>query len=367
MQRVSFLGLLLALGACSGAEHGAHVYAGGGSTIDVFHLDLAAGTLTLEAEVPAGDNAYLVDVDSARKHAYVQTQIGLPVAIRAFDIASDGALTKTADYPLPHPFVEGVTQILLDPTGRWLQISSTGGASGLLDQLFPVGAGGQLGPPQTISSDFYGFGWDGTGQYLYGLDGVAINQYHFDLGAGAIAPNDPPQAEGSTGHQVLGLQLHPSGKWVYSVEENAIGIFATGARGTLVGQGYAYNLVPGEPMTWASIVVHPSGRFLYAVGNVAGSLVALVDVFTIDQTTGLLRFLERQKGQHQIRLGSLQGPLLLGDFLIIGGQGTERYEGKPVLCVYRVAADGSLATLGAPAELRPADTTIVNFVFGVLE
>jgi 6-phosphogluconolactonase (cycloisomerase 2 family) len=366
MQRVCLLGLL-ALGACGGADHGAHVYAGGGSTIDVFHLDLATGALTLQAEVPAGDNAFLVDVDSAREHAYVQTQLGLPVAIRAFEIG-DGTLTRTADFALPHPFVEGVTQVQLDPTGRWLQISSTGGASGLLDQLFPVTAGGQLGSPQTISSDFYGFGWDRTGQYLYGLDGVAINQYHFDLGAGAIAPNDPPQAEGSMGHQVLGLQIHPSGKWVYSVEENAIGIFATGARGTLVGQGYAHNLVPGEAMTWASIVVHPSGRFLYAVGNVASSLVALIDVFAIDQTTGLLRFVERQKGVHQIRLGSLQGPLLVEDFLIIGGQGiADRYQDRPVLCVYRISADGTLHSAGAPAELRPADTTIVNFVFGVVQ
>jgi 6-phosphogluconolactonase (cycloisomerase 2 family) len=360
--------LLLALGACSGDHHEpeAFVYAGGGSTIDVFRADLATGALTLQAEVPAGDNAYVFDVDAQRQHLYVQTQLGLPVAIRAFTIGN-GTLEKTADYQLPHPFVEGVTQILLDPTGRWLQISSTGGATGLLDQLFPVAADGTLGAPQTISSDFYGFGWDPTGRFLYGLDGVAINQYHFNLTAGAITPNDPPQAEGSTGHQVLGLQLHPSGKWLYSVEEGAIGVFTTDpARGTLVNQGYARSLVSGESFTWASIVVHPSGRFLYAVGNVAGTLVTLIDVFAIDGASGLLRFVERQKGDalHQIQLGSLQAPLLLGDLLIVGGQGlTDRYRGVPVLCVYRIDSDGTLRAVGPPAELRPASSTIVNFIF----
>lgn len=347
----------------------AHVYAGGGSTIDVFRADLTTGELTLQAEVAAGDDAYLATVDAPRKRLYLQTQLGLPVVIRAFDILGDGSLKPAADHPLPHPFVEGMTEVLLDPSGRWFLMSSTGGASGLLDQLMPVATDGALGMPRTISSDFYGFAWDPSGQYLFGLDGVAILQYRFDAATGAITPNQPWQAEGSVGHQILGLQTHPGGRWIYSVEELAIGVFAFDARaGTLAGQGYAGNPVAGEAITWSSLLVHPSGRFLYAVGNVTGSLVALVDLFAIDPASGDLTFRGRQKGGplHQVRLGSLQGPLLLGDFLIIGGQGVaDPFSDLPVLCVYRIhAGDGALTPVGQPVPLRPGATVNVSFILG---
>jgi 6-phosphogluconolactonase (cycloisomerase 2 family) len=372
--RAVMQGMLLVLAAAcneapASATNVAHVYAGGGSTINVFRADLTTGALTLQAEVPAGDNAYLADTNAARTRLYLQTQVGLPVVIRAFDIQGDGALKQSADYPLPHPFVEGMTEVLLDPSGRWFLMSSTGGSSGLLDQLMPVAGDGTLGAPQTISSDFYGFAWDPSGRYLLGLDGVAILQYRFDAASGAITRNEPFQAEGSIGHQLLGLQPHPTGRWIFSVEENALGTFAFDAQqGTLVGQGYTANPVPGEAMTWSTLVVHPGGRFLYAVGSLNGSLVALVDLYAIDVTTGRLTFVRREKGGdlHQVRLGSLQSPLLLGDLLVIGGQAVaEGFRDLPVLCVYRIRPeDGVLAPLGDPVPLRPAGTANVSFILG---
>jgi 6-phosphogluconolactonase (cycloisomerase 2 family) len=380
VDRAVMQGMLLAFAAgCSAssppgvdastAPGAAFLYAGGGSAINVFRMDLATGALTFRAEVPAGDNAYLADADARRTHAYVQTQVGLPVTIRAFDIQDDGALKPVAEQVLPHPFVEGMTEILLDPGGRWLLMSSTGGSSGLLDQLMPVGADGQLGPARIISSDFYGFAWDPSGRYLFGLDGVAIRQYRFDAAAGTIAAATPVQAEGSLGHQILGLQAHPGGRWIYSVEETAIGVFAFDAdKGTLTGLGYVRNVVPGDAITWASLVVHPGGRFLYALGNVAGSLLAVIDLFAIDPATGGLTFVGRQEGGdlHGVRLGSLQGPLLVGDLLVIGGQGVvDRFRDRPVLCVYRIRPeDGVLTPVGEPVPLRPAATTNVSFILG---
>src|SRR5215213_9448120 len=90
--------LMVALAACGGdpAPAGASVYAGGGSTIDVFSADLATGALTLRAEVPAGDDAYLGTLDAGRTRLYIQTQLGLPVNIRAFDIQGDGLLRPSA-------------------------------------------------------------------------------------------------------------------------------------------------------------------------------------------------------------------------------------------------------------------------------
>ena len=359
-------GLLLALGACGpGAEDAAtYLYAGGGSTIDVFRVDLASGALEFRQEIAAGDRAYLADV--GREHLYVQTQLGLPVIIRSFAIGEDGLLQTAADLPLPHPFVEGMTEILVDPTGRWLLVSSTGGASGLLDQLLPIAGDGRLGAARTISSDFYGFAWDPSGRYLFGLDGVAILQYRFDP-AGGISANDPPQADGSQGHQLLALRTHPSGRWVYGIEEVAVGTFAFDAgKGTLVSQGYARNVVPGEAITWAGLELHPSGRFLYALGSVTGSQIAFVDLFALD-AAGQPTFVSRQEGdaRHRIKLGTLQSPLVLGDLLILGGQGvSEPFAGLPVLCVYRVGGDGTLTAVGDPVPLRPAASATVSFLLG---
>ncbi|HXU83269.1 MAG TPA: hypothetical protein VN914_17870, partial [Polyangia bacterium] len=166
--------------------------------------------------------------------------------------------------------------------------------------------------------------------------------------------------------QMLGLRTHPSGKWIYSVEEGAVGTFAFDAeKGALVSQGYARNVVPGEAMTWAGIELHGSGRFLYALGSVTGSQIALVDLFALD-AAGNPSFVARQKGEgrHQVRLGSLPAPLVLGDLLIVGGQGVaEPFRDLPVLCVYRIGSDGALTAAGEPVALRPGATAAVNFLF----
>src|SRR5262245_46056663 len=104
-------GLMLAgLGvACGGGTEApppvpkdtATVYAGGGTTIDSFRLDLATGALTFLEEAAAGDDAYVVALDAQRRRVYVQTQIGIPIVVRTFDMASDGRLRAAGDRRLP--------------------------------------------------------------------------------------------------------------------------------------------------------------------------------------------------------------------------------------------------------------------------
>jgi 6-phosphogluconolactonase (cycloisomerase 2 family) len=374
------LWLLAAAGGCEGgdgagpgapASGGAtYVYAGGGTSIGVFRADLATGALTWQAAVQAGNDAYLAEVDPARKRAYVQSQLGLPVVIRAYEITATGVLKLVGDHPLPHPAVEGVSQMQFHPSAPWLLISATGGATGLEDQLLPVGGQGQLGMPKVISTEFYGFTWDPTGKYFYGLDGVAISQFTFDAAAGSLAKMEPPLAEGSTGHQFLALRGHPNGKWVYSVEEGSIGLFdVDAARGTLAVRSYAPNPVGRQPMAWTSLVMHPSGRFLYAVGTANTSQAAIIDVFAIDAGTGALTFVEREQGgeSHQLVLENFQTTPLVGDLLVVGGRARgNALDGQPALAVYRVSAtDGSLQPVGDPVPVRAGEGTIVNFVFAV--
>jgi 6-phosphogluconolactonase (cycloisomerase 2 family) len=337
------------------------VYAGGGKTIAAFRADLSTGALALQGTVSAGDDAFLLEVDPRRHRAYVQTQLGIPVVIRAYEL--DGSMAPAGDFVLPHPLVEGVTQLGVHPTAPWLLISATGQASGLQDQLIPLDGGGRLGAAKVISTDYYAFGWDPGGGYFFGLDGVSIGQFVFDAPAGSLRPNDPPQAQGSEGHPFLSLGWHPGGRWVYTVEEGAIGLFDYDpARGQLALREYASSPLPAEPSAWTGLAVHPGGRSLYALGYLRGSMFAFIDQFALDRS-GSPRFVRRETGGpgHTLELDSLQAPLVLGDYLIAGGRSAAT--GKPVLVVYRIdPATGTLTAVGAPTELGPPDSIAVNFI-----
>jgi 6-phosphogluconolactonase len=348
----------------------AWVYAGGGKTINAFDADLATGALTFTGSTEVGDEALLAEIDAAGRRVYLQTQIGNPLALLSFAIGANGALQRTGEVTLPHPMVEGVTQILLHPTAPWLLVSATGGASGLEDWLMPVSADGRLGAGEhkTIATEFYAFSWDPTGKFFFGLDGEAIFQYGFDATSGALTPSTPLQAEGSTGHPMLALRTHPNGRWIYSVEENQVGLFAfDAARGLLRAQAYVRNAVTREPMYWTSIAVHPAGRFLYVLGYVTASRVTLVDVFSIDPGDGTLTFVEREKGEatHRVLDSGLQAPLVVGDLLLVGGRSAvESQMEAPVLTVYRIdRGSGALAATGDPVPLRPAADAAVSFIF----
>jgi hypothetical protein len=283
-----------------------------------------------------------------------------------FDIdPATGGLSPAGDLTLPHPLVEGVTQIQVHPTAPWLLLSATGGASGLQDQLMPLDDQGRPGMAKVISTDYYGFTWDPSGHHFYGLDGVALGQFVFDPAAGALQPQEPLLADGSVGHQFLWLKVHPSGRWVYSVEEGALGRFAVDtATGALTAQEYVGTPLPAESTSWTSLAVHPSGRFLYCLGQARDTQLGFVDVYGLDGN-GRLSFVTRERGDdaHQIHLDSLQAPLLVGDHLIVGGRGAAA---KPVLVVYRIAADtGLLTAFGDPVPLAPAATAAVNFLAAV--
>jgi hypothetical protein len=344
----------------------AYLHAGGGGAIASFRADPATGALVRLGTTPVGEDARLAELDRRGRRLYVQTQKGTPHVLLMFDVDAAGKLTRTAELPLPYPAVEGITQMALHPTAPWFLYSATNRSPGLEDQLLPVGADGQLGPQRTISLIFYGFGWDPPGKHFYGLDGEFIYQYAFDAQAGDIAPLDPPHAVGSTGRQVLGLRHHPNGRWVYSVEESELGRYGYDpATGALVGQAFFANPLIAEPIYWTTIELHASGRFLYAFGKVRGTNLAIIDVFTVDGTTGELRWVERETGGelHQVIHRGLGGPLLLGDWLYTGGPGSsDRWRGAPLLTTYRIASgDGALSPAGDPLELDAG--LAVNFIF----
>jgi 6-phosphogluconolactonase (cycloisomerase 2 family) len=346
-----------------------YLYVATSAAVHAFRVDPATGARAFLGRYPAGNDVRFGTVDARGEHLYVQGQLGSQYSILTFDIQRDGTLARAGESAFPYPMIEGVSQVLVHPTAPWFLISVSDRLAGLEDHLMPIAADGSLGKVTLLAREFYGFNWDPSGQFFFGFDGEAIYQHRFDHTGGTVTRLDPPAAQGSEGHTVLGLEVHPGGKWAYSIEEEALGVFAfDAATGALSSPTYWPGPVASEPATWTSLVLAPSGRTLYASGYVAGSRASLIDVFALNPATGRPSFVEREKGDtpHRLVDTGLQAPALSGDLLWVGGQGTHPGSPGPLLVSYRAQPDGGgLAPVGLPYELAGESAPAVSFILAV--
>jgi 6-phosphogluconolactonase len=120
-----------------------------------------------------------------------------------------------------------------------------------------------------------------------GLDQVRL--YRFDASSGGLAPHEPAVVPVSPGSGPRHLAWHPNGRWLYLVEEisSEVGLFSwTSTTGTLQPVQSVPALPPGfaGDNTSAEILVHPTGRFVYASNRGHDSLAA----FAVAESSGTL-------------------------------------------------------------------------------
>jgi 6-phosphogluconolactonase len=124
-----------------------------------------------------------------------------------------------------------------------------------------------------------------------GLDEIVV--YRFDAAKGRLAANDPPFAKSNPGAGPRHFAFHPNGKFAYLLTEmeNAVTVFSyKAANGSLSALQTVSTLrrdYSGAKEA-AELVVHPSGKFLYA-SNRAG--VDSVTAFSIDRAKGTLKLI----------------------------------------------------------------------------
>jgi len=132
------------------------------------------------------------------------------------------------------------------------------------------------------------FGPEGTTLYVSDLGTDRIHGYHYDSDAGTIAPMDPPAAKVAPGAGPRHFTIHPDSRWAYVINEldNTVTAFARDDSGKLETFQTVDTLPRGfeEANTTAEIVVHPTGKFLYASNRGHDSIAS----FAIDSETGLL-------------------------------------------------------------------------------
>jgi 6-phosphogluconolactonase (cycloisomerase 2 family) len=137
---------------------------------------------------------------------------------------------------------------------------------------------------------------DPAGRYVLasdlGRDRIFI--WKFDAQRGRLLDNDPPQVALPPGDGPRHFAFHPSGRWFYSLQEEAstVAVFSYDAR---LGRLSARQTISSLPQGFAGtdftseIVVTPDGRFVYATNRLHDSIAW----FSIGET-GLLTLLGEQ-------------------------------------------------------------------------
>ena len=200
---------------------------------------------------------------------------------------------------------------------------------------------------------------DPSGRFVYvadlGLDWIVI--YQLDERKGLLTLNEPPNAKVEPGAGPRHFSVHPSGRFGYVINELncTVTVFTrdTNSGGLKVLETVAA-LPPNVPMqngfSGAELELHPSGRYLYTSIRGHNSIAA----FTIDQNTGRLTYIESTPTQGNTPRGFGIDPT--GKYLLAGNQNSD------TLVVFRIDSEtGKLTPTGSKIDVgSPVSVTFVK-------
>ncbi len=260
--------------------------------IKAYAADLSTGVLTDRGNGGLTVYGGYMVADAARKRVYALTD-QLEQRIAAFSVNGDtGELTLinavSTSPGSSAPFIS------LHRSGKWLFTAHY--RSGHV-VVHPVADNGTVGA--SVDSHLAGLHAhsvisDRSGKFVF-VPCVATNyvaQYVFDVNTGKLTPNNPPTVTTRTWVGPRHIAFHPTKDFAYTQNETTGTMTAytyDAVRGTLeaiqtvstVPDGFAEN-------AGAHVEVHPNGKFVYGSNRKHGSIA----VFSIDQTTGRLTFVD---------------------------------------------------------------------------
>jgi 6-phosphogluconolactonase len=304
-----------------------YVSESGDKRIAVFSLNETTGDLTRAGaiDLPGGPGSLALSPDRTRLYAAVRTTVEF--ATLTIDPAT-GLLSN----PVTSPAGSNSAYVHVDKTGKWLLSASYN--EGVVS-VSRIVNGAVHGPPVATVA---------TGKKAHSIQTDPANRFalvphvgelnkveqlRFDADAGTLKPNTPPSIAGGEGQGPRHLQFHPSGRWVYLVNEQGQSVTLCDyerENGTLSIR----QTISTTPDDWnkakgscADIHVSADGRFVYASNRGHDSLA----VFSVDPKSGELKSL----GQTPTEQTPRSFALIPGGekFVVAAGQGSNR------LVVYR--------------------------------
>jgi 6-phosphogluconolactonase len=312
-----------------------HVYVSGyGPDITHFTLDLATGALTLREAIAAGSSpSYLAIAPSKRALYAVNEGSGADSRVLAFAIDADsGALTAINSAPSGG---EGAPHLAVHPSGTYVAVAHYGSGH---TTILPIGADDGVSDP--IASErgpsdgcikAHQAVFDASGQHLLVpcLDSSYVLQLVFSDGALSYASPATAPVSGGPRHLALAPDEHHA--YVLSELESTLTSFVYDAASGTLSDPQTIDSQEQTKGASAHIVVHPSGRFLYASNRSENSL----GLFAIDASGRPAPVAFEHDGIDTPRDFTIDPT---GTYLLLANQ-----EGAQDLRVYRIAqADGRL-------------------------
>ncbi len=327
-------------------------------TIDGIHIysfDPATGALDLLGGV-ATDNASFLAIHPNNQFLYAVNEIGQfegePTgSVSAFRIDAETGMLVLLNQQPSHGASPAHITIASDGAYVYLANYTSGTAA-----VYPVQGDGSLGaasdvvqhegsgpdPRRQQGPHAHSINLDPSNRFAYvadlGLDKVMIYNVHEQ--PGKLLPNDPPYVEVAGGQGPRHLDFHPSGRFVYLINEmgNTISVFShdaeTGGLELLetlptLPEGYT------DQNTTADIHVHPTGDFVYGSNRGHNSIV----VYAVDRDNGTLTYVEHTPTQGQTPRNFSIDPT--GSYMIVANQDTDN------LVVFRIDPErGTLTPTG---------------------
>ena len=339
--------------------------------IYAYLFDAGVGKLSsLGVAAEAEDPSFLA-VHPSGKYLYAVNEINHFGAQKSGAITAFSVDAKTGKLALLNQAGTqgaGPCYIALDKTGKFVLVANYDGGS---VTVFPISADGSLSPASSFIQHS-GFSvdkerqegphahWIGTSPDNrfalaadLGLDEILV--YRFNSAKGTLAPNVPPFARLSPGAGPRHLAFHPNGKFAYVLTEmgSSVTAFAYKASNGLLSPLETVSTLSvlrkdySGPKEAAEIVVHPSGKFLYA-SNRAG--IDTISAFSIDPIKGTLHLKDEYPTMGKTPRNFAIDPT--GKFLLAANQESNN------IVIFRInSTTGALSPTGEFAE-APAPVCI---------
>jgi 6-phosphogluconolactonase len=328
------------------------LYVGGdGTDVTVFGLNLKTGALTKRGSVNGGSAPSYLAVSPNKKYLYaIDENNGDASSVTSFTIdPQDGHLTMINNVATGG---QGAPHLAVHPSGKWLVVAHyTSGETSVL----PIRSDGGVSAPTTITTgptmdcmNAHEAVFDHTGKYLFVpcLGSDYIIQFKFN--DGQLSYNDPSTAPSNSPRHI---SFDPKEHFAYVISEydSTITWYAYDAGSGTFSNPQIINSYQTMAGASAQIVVHPSGKWLYASNRTENSL----GLFSIDKygTPSPVTFeTDMIATPRDFSLDPL------GEFLLLANQ-----MGDQNVFVYRIApTDGRLTRVAiAPVGSNPTCTNAI--------
>ncbi|HVR72336.1 MAG TPA: lactonase family protein [Vicinamibacteria bacterium] len=335
--------------------------------IYVSRFDPATGIVGAPALAAESVNPSFLAVHPTGRFLYAVNEVGdfegAPAgAASAFAIEPTGKLRPLNQASTRGP---GPCYASVDRAGKHLLVANYGGGS---VAVLPIAADGRLGAAsafvqhETLGAagekprrpHGHSIDLEPTGRFALvadlGLDRVYVYRLTPE---GALVPGDPPFAALDAGSGPRHVAIHPAGGFVYVLNEKAMTLDAfslDAATGRLEHRQKVSSLPEGVAVapgfSGAEVLVHPSGRFVYASNRGHDTIAA----FAIDQGQGTVKPVGHTAMGGRTPRGFGIDPS--GRWLIAGNQRSDTVSVFRIdASTGRLADTGQTVALGAPVSV----------------